>query len=728
MSDYEPGDLVSSADIARLANTTPQAISNWRARNSDFPEAVAGTEKRPRFLYSQILEWLQRNNRIAYLDNSDQDSLGRLIRGISPGIAPVELFAINAFSLALLKIARQIETGSVEAIPGLVGNAEILKASARDGIAEITNGDAGITTFEHLLIDSEGQFGKYFREITKNDSWLATRTALIKYFANSRDLGASYERFALAFDDRFPKESFVSSSPRELTSTLAKQMGKTTSSSISVVDVCAGIGNAIFDIASQLEFEPRVVAIEIDATLCGVIAARAIIEEISVQIFSGDAIAVLNERQDLRATFDLVLCDPPHSATMSSTHTDLLPNLGVQIVGGESAELIWAQICRWLLSDHGFAFIVTSEEAMGSLSQFDVNARVLLLQTQQIRGVLELPGGLFAGTSPNRSWYLLVLQGKFLNASDSIRFVSHIEGLTQPLSVRQALEYDFDNLFADDDDYLEFVNIVGISVIVSEQAQIINRFYGSGDEAQELAEDVRPEDSWSEFAQFITENTDLKDLVFDANGELGALRIGDAVKNRMLKVFSGRSIPDERGDGPREVIHVGKSLLTGASEKRERRFSVDSIAKFRLEWGDILLATSEKGIETLVWTETAPAAPGVGVTVIRVTTPAINASYLAWALRGRPNQALLSDDGRMRFGVINRFSFSIPPIASQNRIVDKLESIEFAETLMYRSIEQLRDVKQRLSTNLAIGGVDFRIERTKTFNELRHNLGLPPRE
>ncbi|MEU5875604.1 N-6 DNA methylase [Glycomyces sp. NPDC047369] len=54
---------VTSADIARLAQVRPTAVSNWRRRHDDFPKPVGGTEKSPRFLLAEVQDWLERQGK-----------------------------------------------------------------------------------------------------------------------------------------------------------------------------------------------------------------------------------------------------------------------------------------------------------------------------------------------------------------------------------------------------------------------------------------------------------------------------------------------------------------------------------------------------------------------------------------------------------------------------------------------------------------------------------------
>src|SRR5690625_3907565 len=58
MTTHYEGHL-SLADIADLAGVSRPAVSNWRARNDDFPAPVEGSpERRPLFSFHEVLTWL----------------------------------------------------------------------------------------------------------------------------------------------------------------------------------------------------------------------------------------------------------------------------------------------------------------------------------------------------------------------------------------------------------------------------------------------------------------------------------------------------------------------------------------------------------------------------------------------------------------------------------------------------------------------------------------------
>src|SRR6266536_3896385 len=54
---------VTSADIARLADVRPSAVTNWRRRHANFPAPVGGSDKSPTFDLAQVAEWLRRQGR-----------------------------------------------------------------------------------------------------------------------------------------------------------------------------------------------------------------------------------------------------------------------------------------------------------------------------------------------------------------------------------------------------------------------------------------------------------------------------------------------------------------------------------------------------------------------------------------------------------------------------------------------------------------------------------------
>ncbi|MDX2933133.1 N-6 DNA methylase [Streptomyces ipomoeae] len=59
------GTEVTAAEIARLAGVGRAAVSNWRRRHADFPKPVGGTETSPSFALTEVEEWLRKQGKLA---------------------------------------------------------------------------------------------------------------------------------------------------------------------------------------------------------------------------------------------------------------------------------------------------------------------------------------------------------------------------------------------------------------------------------------------------------------------------------------------------------------------------------------------------------------------------------------------------------------------------------------------------------------------------------------
>jgi hypothetical protein len=59
------GTEVTAAEIARLAGVGRAAVSNWRRRHADFPRPVGGTETSPSFALTDVEDWLRKQGKLA---------------------------------------------------------------------------------------------------------------------------------------------------------------------------------------------------------------------------------------------------------------------------------------------------------------------------------------------------------------------------------------------------------------------------------------------------------------------------------------------------------------------------------------------------------------------------------------------------------------------------------------------------------------------------------------
>lgn len=68
MPMVDTDDLVSNTEIARLAEVTPAAVSNWKSRFDDFPKPVITFSNGHFQIYrwSEVREWLTTPRTVTY--------------------------------------------------------------------------------------------------------------------------------------------------------------------------------------------------------------------------------------------------------------------------------------------------------------------------------------------------------------------------------------------------------------------------------------------------------------------------------------------------------------------------------------------------------------------------------------------------------------------------------------------------------------------------------------
>jgi SAM-dependent methyltransferase len=104
MTEPAAAATVSAGDIARLAGVGRAAVSNWRRRFSDFPEAAGGTASSPLYRLADVEKWLSRHGRSAEITPLDRIWQG--LRSTVDDHRLGEVVGDLAALLALLAVAR----------------------------------------------------------------------------------------------------------------------------------------------------------------------------------------------------------------------------------------------------------------------------------------------------------------------------------------------------------------------------------------------------------------------------------------------------------------------------------------------------------------------------------------------------------------------------------------------------------------------------------------------
>ncbi|WP_175578428.1 N-6 DNA methylase [Bifidobacterium jacchi] len=128
---FETDNLLTSADIARMAQVRPSAVSNWRSRdNKHFPQPVESRDGRPLFDYDEVATWLKANG-IAFKDTRLEQAAWSFFdqwRGKSDPVtmASILLWAACLASTAQNSTAAKSDWGTLLNATGTASADEIL--------------------------------------------------------------------------------------------------------------------------------------------------------------------------------------------------------------------------------------------------------------------------------------------------------------------------------------------------------------------------------------------------------------------------------------------------------------------------------------------------------------------------------------------------------------------------------------------------------------------------
>jgi hypothetical protein len=700
---YEPEDLLSAADIAKISRATPQAVSNWRARHSDFPQPVAGTDRRPLFAYSEVVDWLKQNNKFVGDLQSSQLSFERQIRSFSRTYSKIEILTCAGISLALIKISREIQQKEGLTKFGLAGNAEVVAAMARDGIEEIKNQGREFTDFELAVSNASTEFGEVFHGWVHSSSWREMRSFFVTKYALCEDLKQEFQKLLGVFDSNFPPGWNRSDAFPELQDAVFASFEPQIAAADSVIDLFGGIGNFAFVVARSSDSSKRVVLLQADTQYSAINRARKVFEGVEVEIVelnnpSGLAESILKQK------FDFVFDGGAH--VESGLLEPIFGSLGIVELARSRTSLPRLGLADQLLMEDSIGVCVQTEESLASRAFGDVLFRSKLLTAGQIIGVLDIPQVPSKQPHMLRTHYLLAIQGKSRIKRDGVTFVSQrqdLAGTQREITARLTESID---LLLELDSSDDGVNVVSLEDLLGSQSQLVGRFYGQYSEAEELSSEFNLEDvhaSVSSATGMLL--SEAKTMFSGAVHELATIREG--VRKSYLKVL-GVKHRDLGVDDDSSALEVISRSWIESSNSETARVLRPAGGLQKLGPGDVLVFTDANGVHSRVWKSDARnVLVEFGILILRPNLELLVPEYLAWSLRGRSNSALLGSGGRLRFGIFDKFTFSVPPMENQLALVEKFELIEKIESELSEAQKNLREMKEKIATNLALGGLSI---------------------
>lgn len=387
--DSLPGWL-SPTDIARLADRTPAAVSNWQRRNPDFPRPVAGTKARPLFDRAEVLAWLGKRPNVGATDLGDIALIGIYNQFLTDW--SIEDMASLVFSTLCAHKLLQEDTES-----GPTWDAVRAEAAER-----------GVDALRRVAAHLQEHDDRWLDLVWVPDTWRGDKAdregfALITEVVNDiwpTGLSAVgdgiLERVAAEQARAGGDHGLVGSRVSRL---LAAAVARTDGA---VYDPACGIGQALIKVWGQSNKAATVVGHEIDQAAARVAKQRCFLRGIPASIRTAD---VLLDDPEPTLTADAVVVEPPFGMSWSAQRSLADPRWKYGLAPSASSELAWVQHAIAHLAPTGRAYVITSMSSL--FGHFTADIRSGLLRDGCIEAVVGLQGKMLPHTSiPLVLWVL----------------------------------------------------------------------------------------------------------------------------------------------------------------------------------------------------------------------------------------------------------------------------------------------------------------------------------
>ncbi|WP_159768524.1 N-6 DNA methylase [Streptomyces sp. HM190] len=356
------GTEVTAAEIARLAGVGRAAVSNWRRRHADFPRPVGGTETSPSFALTDVEDWLRKQGKLAEVPLKER--VWQQVTGHPDG--PVT--ALVHAGCALLHLHdRPLAWLELSAVP----DDAHLAAGLADQLAQLLAGRFG----------PDGEPAVH----TPTAAALLPSIPLLRGATElAADLGARQTfEFLLA--------RHLDANPRQYTLTpgeLAELMAELAGPARSVLDPACGTGALLRAVAPHTgrQLHGQDSAPELAALTALRLALRT---ESAIRTAAGDSLRA-DAHEHLRA--EAVLCHPPFNER-NWGHDELAydPRWEYGFPARTESELAWVQHALARLEDGGTAVLLMPPAVASRRSGRRIRAD--LLRRGALRAVIALPVG-----------------------------------------------------------------------------------------------------------------------------------------------------------------------------------------------------------------------------------------------------------------------------------------------------------------------------------------------
>jgi type I restriction-modification system DNA methylase subunit len=369
MATLQP-DLISMADIARLAGQSRATAGNWKSRNAeDFPVERGRSSRGPLYDRAEVTAWLEVTNRLDRR-SAEVTAVWHLADQLRDGMSTEATMSLLLLLLAMMSKAHRSEWHRV------------LEAEPRDLEATLRASAGALFPFaEEVMPAGKLPAQSVARAIDTLSTLDRPRVGVMA--------DALLEQAAKALDHRGGE--FLTPPPvRELVIAIAEPMG-------TVYNPASGVGQLMIDAATNATFKPvHLVGQEINRRTWAMARLNLAIHDVPADVALGDVFGDDHFPQ-LRA--DRVISVPPwgQKLPLVDALTDD-PRWVWGEPGPNDGNAAWVQHCLSHLADDGRAVIVLPNSALfeGGRAR---RIRQRIVKAGLLDAVLALPPGLFDWTA-----------------------------------------------------------------------------------------------------------------------------------------------------------------------------------------------------------------------------------------------------------------------------------------------------------------------------------------
>lgn len=368
--------LVAPSDIAEIAGVSRGAVSNWRKRAEDFPDAVGGTASRPLFQREAVTEWLTARG---YEIKQDRGEVGvwaalNEFRGQTSLDAMAEMILSLACVRLLSVESTDVLDPWIRIRNDVVNGGFVVVDAVRDDMAQTDERWSRLVTIPPDLVRMAGPLPYRLVDVV-DQVRLEDLSAVVDYVLN---------RIATVQVRSGAEFGFVGSRTSRLLGNLAAAGGN----GGVVYDPACGVASALLA-TIQAEARPaRIVGHDINNWALRVAAQRAFLNGHSVELLCTD---VLSEDIDPELEADTIVAEPPFGLRWDSSNSLFDSRFEFGTPPSSSADMAWLQHAIAHLTATGRGYVLTP---MGPLFR---GGQEKVIRTEMVRrgcveAVFGLPG------------------------------------------------------------------------------------------------------------------------------------------------------------------------------------------------------------------------------------------------------------------------------------------------------------------------------------------------